>query len=190
MVETTRRHVLDGRTFSSLEDMRAAWEAWLPGWRARVHRTHGEVIAVRAERDRAALQPLPAAAYIVCDRHIRSVGKDALVHFDASVYSVPWRLVRPRQKVELRVDRDTVAVWTLGVDAVELARHPRARTKGSWVVDDTHWDGLPGHTRPDAGPTTLSTGDASEPPTWAGVHVARRPLGDYDVVCHERGGVL
>jgi hypothetical protein len=32
------------------------------------------------------------------------------VHFDASEYSVPWRLVRPRQQVELRVTRDTVAV--------------------------------------------------------------------------------
>ena len=192
MVEVTRRHVVDGRTFSSLDELQAAWTAWLPGWRSRVHRTHGEVVAVRAERDRAALAPLPPMPYTVCDRHIRSVGKDALVHFDASVYSVPWRLVRPRQKVELRVTRDRVAVWTLGGDARHLATHPRARIKGSWVVNDDHWDGLPGYTRPDAGPTTLVTDDANddanEPPAWAGVHVAHRPLGDYDVICHERGG--
>ena len=190
MVDVTRHHVLQGRTFSSLDEVQAAWAAWLPGWRSRVHRTHGEVIAIRAERDQAALQPLPATPYTVCDRHIRSVGKDALVHFDASCYSVPWRLVRPRQKVELRVDRDTVAVWTLGVDARQLTTHPRARVKGSWVVDDDHWDGLPGHTRPHAGPTTPVADDPAEgsAPSWAGVRVARRPLRDYDVICHERGG--
>jgi hypothetical protein len=191
MVEVTRSHVLAGRTFGSVAEMQAAWEAWLPTRRSQVHRTHGEVIAVRAERDRAALLAVPASPYVVCERHIRTVGKDALVHFDASVYSVPWRLVRPRQKVELRVDRDSVAVWTLGGDARQLAVHDRARAKGSWVVDPTHWDGLPGHTHAHAGPTT-ATVDASpqpEPPrSWTRVEVARRPLADYDLICHERGG--
>jgi hypothetical protein len=31
---------------------------------------------VRADRDRAALGPLPAQPYVVCDRHTRRVGKD------------------------------------------------------------------------------------------------------------------
>jgi transposase len=187
MVDITRRHVLAGRTFTSLAQMQAAWEAWLSTWRARTHRTHGEVIAVRGDRDRAALGAVPATPYVVCDRHIRTVGKDALIHFDASVYSVPWRLVRPRQKVELRVTRDTVAVWTLGGDAHQLTIHARARVKGSWVIDEAHWDGLPGHTHPHAGPTTapdmVPTSDAT--PSWAAVEVARRPLADYDLICHE-----
>jgi hypothetical protein len=39
--------------------------------------------------DRAALGPLPERPYVVCDRHIRRVGKDCLVSFEASYYSVP-----------------------------------------------------------------------------------------------------
>jgi transposase len=190
VVEVTRSHVLAGRTFGSVAEMQAAFDDWLPVRRAQVHRTHGEVIAVRGERDRAALLAVPPAPYVVCERHIRTVGKDALVHFDASVYSVPWRLVRPRQKVELRVTRDSVAVWTLGGDAQQLAVHDRAARKGSWVVNDEHWDGLPGHTHAHAGPTT-ATVDApppEEPRSWTRVEVARRPLADYDLICHDRAG--
>jgi transposase len=191
VVEITRSHVLAGRTFTSIGQMQAAWQAWLAIRRGQVHRTHGEVIAVRAERDRSALLAVPASPYVVCERHIRTVGKDALIHFDASVYSVPWRLVRPRQKVELRVTRDTVAVWTLGADAVQLTVHGRARVKGSWVVNGEHWDGLPGHTQPHAGPTTPPDAAAivDEPArSWTAVEVAHRPLRDYDLVCHEPAG--
>ena len=100
-VEIVRSHVLDGREFAALAEMDAAFAAWLPIRRAQVNRTHGEVIGVRAERDRAALGPLPEQPYVVCDRHIRRVGKDALVSFAASYYLVPWRRVRPGCRVEL-----------------------------------------------------------------------------------------
>src|SRR5215211_7946245 len=80
---------LAGRSFASLGELDAAFAAWLPIRRAQTHRTHGEVIAVRAGRDRAALGPLPAQPYVVCERHICRVGKDALISFAASHYSVP-----------------------------------------------------------------------------------------------------
>jgi len=143
VVPLTREKVLGGRTFASPEEMQAAWEAWLPIRRSQVHRTHGEVIAVRAEADRAALLPAPERPYVVCERHLRVVGKDALVSFEASLYSVPWTDVRPRQRLELRVTREVVEIWSLGPEARPLARHPRAHQRGSWVVDERHWDGLP-----------------------------------------------
>jgi hypothetical protein len=62
-----------------------------------------EVIAVRAEADRAALGPLPERLYLVAERHLRRVGKDCLISFEASCYSVPARLVRPGQRVRLLV---------------------------------------------------------------------------------------
>jgi len=86
MVELTREKVAAGRELATLEEWQAAWEEWLPTRRAQVHRTHGEVIAVRAEADRAALLPLPERPYVVCERHLRVVGKDALVSFEASLY--------------------------------------------------------------------------------------------------------
>jgi hypothetical protein len=142
-VEIVRSHVLAGRQFASLAELDAAFAVWLPHRRAQVHRTHGEVIAVRAERDRAALRPLPEQPYVVCDRHTRRVGKDALISFAASHYSVPWRRVRPGARVELRVTPTEVAIWALGPGQELLATHPRAVQRGGWVVDQQHWDGLP-----------------------------------------------
>src|ERR671923_226302 len=195
-VEIVRSHVLAGRVFASLGELDAAFAAWLPIRRAQTHRTHGEVIAVRAERDRAALGPLPAQPYVVCERHIRRVGKDALISFGASHYSVPWRRVRPGGRVELRVTPTEVAIFSLGGQQQLLATHPRALQRGGWVVDQTHWDGLPN--RNDAELLPPCTGDAEligapqpgqlELPGIAGwtrlpaarVLVAHRTLATYD----------
>lgn len=54
----------------------------MPIRRAQVHRTHGQVISVRAEADRAALLALPEQPYLVTDKHLRRVGKDCLVSFE------------------------------------------------------------------------------------------------------------
>jgi hypothetical protein len=95
------------------------------------------VIAARAGHDRAALGRLPEHPYLVCDRHTRRVAKDALVSFEASHYSVPWRRVRPGSRVELRVTPAEVAIFSLGRDQQLLATHPRATGRGGWVVDET-----------------------------------------------------
>jgi hypothetical protein len=57
-VSIVRHGVLDGRRFTSVTEMDGAFAEWLPTRRAQVHRTHGEIISVRAERDRAALGAL------------------------------------------------------------------------------------------------------------------------------------
>jgi hypothetical protein len=100
-----------------------------------VHRTHGEVIAVRAERDRAALRALPEQPYVVCDRHTRRVGKDALVSFQASHYSVPWRQVRPGGRVELRVTppRSQSGRWALASSCWPPTPAPSGVAAGWWT---------------------------------------------------------
>jgi transposase len=200
-VRIVRDHVLAGRSFDSLAALDDAFTAWLPLRRAQVHRTHGEVIAVRAEADRAALSPLSPLPYVVADRHLRRVGKDCLVSFEASMYSVPAVRVRAGQRVELRVTGGTVAIHALTADAgaaasTLLAVHPRAAARGSWVVDQTHWDGLPdGHTRavvvePPPGPGGHTAAPAPGEPNplaalltrsaAASTPVARRGLAVYD----------
>jgi len=199
-VELVRSHVLCGRSFASLQEMDAAFAAWLPARRAQIHRTHGEVIAVRADRDRAALRPLPEQPYVVCERHTRRVGKDALISFQASHYSVPWRKVRAGSRVELRVTPAEVAIWSLGREPALLATHPRAAGRGAWIIDQTHWEGLPNRT--DTQPLPPCAADCDLAPTpppepgqlvlpelvgWAQTAaartpVARRRLGVYDEV--------
>jgi transposase len=105
-VNIVRDHVLAGRGFASIAELDGAFAGWLPIRRGQVHRTHGQVIAVRAEADRAALAPLPEQPYLVAEKHLRRVGKDCLVCFEASCYSVPARLVRPGQRVQLQIQVD------------------------------------------------------------------------------------
>jgi len=186
-------HVLAGRRFSCLDDLDGAFVEWLPMRRGQTHRTHGQVIAVRAEADRSALLPLPAAPYRVCDRFLRRVGKDCLVSFESSRYSIPAAEVIAGMTVELRVGPDTVAIHAIGADPRLLAEHRRARHRGDDRIDPVHWDGLPdGHTRaitltdPAGTAATDSARRQLEPVTTLldrpamGVAVARRDPRIYD----------
>lgn len=193
-----RDHVLAGRSFSSIQEMDAAFAAWVPVRRAKVHGTHGEVIGARAVRDHTALRPLPPTPYVVTQRHLRHVGKDCLVAFDANLYSVPARRVRPRQLVEIRATKSQVMLHSTVPDAggeTVLAIHPRAVGRGARIVDETHWDGLPrgdnrrvttGDPLPqprrhDAlGPETGSLQALLNRAAATRVEVSRRPLSVYD----------
>ncbi|MEV6674709.1 integrase core domain protein [Streptomyces sp. NPDC051162] len=141
-----RDHVLSGRSFSSIEEMDAAFTAWVPHRRAQIHKTHRDVIGERAARDHVALRPLPPTPYLVAERHLRPVGKDCLVAFGGNLYSVPARKVRPRQLVEIRATKSQVTLHSTAPDnggETLLAIHPRAVGRGVRVVDETHWGGLP-----------------------------------------------
>jgi transposase len=206
-VAIVRDHVLAGRTFTSLAELDAAFAEWVPIRRGQVHRTHGELIGTRAAADHAALRPLPELPYLVCEKYLRRVGRDCLISFEGSHYSIParaadGRAARAGQRVEVRVAADLVTLHRLAVDGdpILLAAHPRAAHRGSLVVDPAHWEGLPdGHTRavtldpvtltsaappaaplPSAGtePNPLATLLTSRP--VAATPVAHRPLLDYD----------
>lgn len=156
-----REHVLAGRQFSSLDELDAAFAEWLPIRRGQVHRTHGQVIGVRAETDHAALGPLPPVPYRVTDRFLRRVGKDCLISFESSRYSIPATEVIAGMTVELRVGPDTVAIHAIGADPRLLTEHRRARHRGDDQIDPAHWNGLPdGHTRA----ITLNDSAAAAPP--------------------------
>ncbi|MGR6914365.1 IS21 family transposase [[Actinomadura] parvosata] len=206
-VRIIRDHVLAGRSFSSLADLDNAFLAWVPIRRRTTHRTHGEVIGVRARRDHAALRPIPAKPYLVSDRHLRHVGKDCLVAFEGNLYSVPAAAVFHRQLVEVRASAAAVSIHATVADAsgvTLLAVHPRTSGRGRRIVDPAHWDGLPdGHTRavttshesiPDpAGDELAAARRRREQPAGtlrfllaradaADVEVGRRPLSIYDQI--------
>ncbi|MCL2586599.1 MAG: IS21 family transposase [Streptosporangiales bacterium] len=202
-----RDHVLAGRSFSSVDAMDRAFAAWVPVRRAAVHRTHGEVIGVRAQRDHAALAPAPARPYIVANRSLRHVGKDCLVAFEANLYSVPAAKVFPRQLVEVRASSGTVSLHSTVADGngvTLLAVHQRAVGRGARIIDPAHWDGLPdGHTRAvtssreDHLPGRPACGSSLGGPSGAlrfllaradaaDVTVGRRPLSVYDQITGTR----
>jgi hypothetical protein len=150
-VMIVRDHVLAGRSFSSAGELDEAFLAWVPARRRTVHRTHGEVIGARAQRDHAALAPVPARPYVVANRHLRHVGKDRLVAFEANLYSVPAARVFHRQLVEVRASAATISLHATVPDnngVTLLAVHPRAVGRGARIADPEHWNPLPdGHTR-------------------------------------------
>lgn len=201
-VAIVRDHVLAGRAFSSIEELDAAFAAWVPLRRSKVHGTHGEVIGLRAVRDHMALRPLPPAPYVVTQRHLRYVGKDCLVAFEANLYSVPARRVQPRQLVEVRATKAQIMLHATVPDHTGqtlLAAHRRAVGRGCRIVDERHWDGLPtgagrrvtachdlpvrqgqgkGHNSPELAPGSLA--GLLNRTAAAHVEVGRRPLSVYD----------
>jgi hypothetical protein len=131
-----------------------------------------------------------------CGKHLRRVGKDCLISFEASCYSVPARSIRPGQRVQLQIhpdpaDGDRVSIHALAVDGGGwLATHPRATRRGEWVIDPAHWSGLPdGHTRATttepvptvhpSRPRRLEPLSALLTRRHADLTVAARPLTDY-----------
>jgi len=89
-----------------------------------VHGTHGEVVAVRAQRDRAALLALPATPYLVVERTIRVVARDGFFSFEGRRYAVPG--ARPGERVELVLGERELEIYSTA-DGRRLARHERGR---------------------------------------------------------------
>ncbi|MGW2476920.1 Mu transposase domain-containing protein [Streptomyces sp. NPDC001665] len=90
--------------------------------------------------DQSALRPLPERPYLVAERHLRHLGKDCLVAFDANLYSVPARQVRHRQLIEVRATKSQVSLHAATPEVTLLAVHPRAIGRGARIVDESHWD--------------------------------------------------
>jgi hypothetical protein len=84
-VPYVRERLLRADSFSSYEQANAAWAHWNEEVaRKRVDGTHGEVVAVRAERDRRALLPTPPLPYPVVERTTRVIARDGLFSFEGA----------------------------------------------------------------------------------------------------------
>ena len=71
-VTIVRDHVLAGRSFTSLAQADAAFQAWVPIRRRQVHRSTGALIGIQAVDDAAALPPIPVVPYVVTDTCVGS----------------------------------------------------------------------------------------------------------------------
>ena len=124
-VPYVRERLLRAHAFASYEHANRAWASWNEDVaRRRVHGTHGELVATRAERDHAALGLLPPTPYLVVERTTRVVARDGLFSFEGRRYAVPD--ARPGERVELVLGPEEIEIYST-VDGRRLARHERGR---------------------------------------------------------------
>lgn len=122
-VSWVRGRLAAGHRWTSYEAANAAWAAWNEEVaRPRVHGTHGEVVAERARRDRAALLRAPQRPYLVVERTSRRVARDGFISFEGRRYLVPK--AAPGERIEVTVGERELQMRRAG-QAGLLAYHLR-----------------------------------------------------------------
>lgn len=156
-VPYVRERLLRAHRFSSYEQANTAWEDWNEQIaRKRVHSTHGEIVAVRAQRDHAALLALALFPYLVVERTTRIVARDGLFSWpDPCGMVLVWTLYSWSTRATYRdpLSLATATGWLLVAVATadeavfeelerlappQAARHPASRMAASrfsvWCV--------------------------------------------------------
>jgi transposase len=137
-IKYIRHSFFYGRSFSSLEDVRAQAAAWRDHCaNERIHATTHERPSVRLCVERARLRALPAHPYDtdLCTPLI--VSKEARVRLDANTYSTPPEAVG--KTVLLRADDTTVRIL---LDGAEVAAHPRCWDRRRHIENVAHIEKL------------------------------------------------
>jgi transposase len=137
-IKYVRHSFFYGRSFSSIEDLRAQAAAWRDQIaNERLHGTTHERPADRLLVERKSLRDLPERAF-ECDLVVPCiVSKECRVRLDTNTYSVPHRYVG--QTVHVRADDSTVRVIC---DGNEIARHARSWDRRRAIEDPAHIDAL------------------------------------------------
>jgi transposase len=126
-VSYVRERLLRAHSFSDYDQANREWGAWNEDIaRRRVHGTHGEIVAARAERDHAALGAVPAIPYLVVARTQRKVARDGLISFEGRRYTIAGAM--PGETVELRLGATEIEVYSIA-SGERLCTHPRRRER-------------------------------------------------------------
>lgn len=159
----TKQHFFQRyRSFDSFAHLNQLLEAWLlEEADRRLHGTVKEVVAVRFQRERPALLPLPVHAFDTSYIETRQVGWDAYVNVRGNRYSVPSTYCG--QMVTIRVSLEGMLAVYSGDRC--LARHHLAPPEAGWRTVADH------HVR-----------------LWAGVRVEARSLQTYEEIAHASAG--
>lgn len=168
-VNYVRERLLRAHSFGDYEKANRSWVEWNEEIaRQRVHGTHGEVVAERAERDHGALLPLPPEPYLVVQRTQRTVARDGFFSFEGRRYAVFG--TKPGEQVELVLGEGEIEVYSQGASdrpAKLLANYERGRPEK--VLPDPKEDSV-----------ALAKVLGALPTEVAEVH--RRPLSIYEEV--------
>jgi len=138
-----QRNFMAGQDFADIDVANrrlAVWTREVAG--ARLHgTTHQPPWRLFVEQERAALLPLPAQPFTLCEVRLVKVHPDCHVTLDGSFYSVPYAYVPggPLDKgrpLEAYVSERVVEIYA-GLELV--ATHPRARGAGEWHTRSEHY---------------------------------------------------
>jgi transposase len=136
-IDYLKRNFWAGRTFRDFNDLVAQGRSWLVRANQRVHGTLKERPCDRLAYERPSLTPLPTTSLNTDWVLFPRVTKDCVVRVATNDYSVPWRLAR--QQVEVRVDANTVRIYSQGQ---LTAQHARSYGKYQQILDAKHYEGL------------------------------------------------
>lgn len=168
-VKYVRRNFWPGARFTDLDDLNRGGLRWCDEIaNVRVHGTTKERPQDRLAQERAVLHALPGRERLTPFlRETRKVGRDGFVHWEGSVYGVPWAWAGAT--VQVQPGPQVVEVWA---GEERLAIHPRATRAGQRFPLPGQWSGLG---RPTARPRREAIGRQvrlDEP-------VEQRPLAVY-----------
>jgi len=137
-IKYIRHSFFYGRSFASLEDLRAQAGKWRDEIaNQRIHGTTRERPAERLLVEKPRLRALPEHPFDTDLVIPAVVSKEARVRIDSNSYSVPYRLVG--KSVHVRADEHTVRIVH---DGAEAARHPRCWDKRRHIQDPAHVEEL------------------------------------------------
>jgi transposase len=137
-IKFIRHSFFYGRTFSSLEDVRAQALAWVTETaNTRIHATTRERPAERLLVERPRLRALPEHVFDTDLVLPMIVSKEARVHLDTNTYSVPHAFVG--RDVFLRADDTSVRVIA---DGAVIAEHVRAWGRRLPIEDRAHIEAM------------------------------------------------
>jgi transposase len=134
-VHYLQRNFMAGQQFVDIDQANARLREWLRDEAGtRCHgTTHQAPLKLFAEYEQAALLPLPATPFVLCDVRQVKVHPDCHVVIDGSYYSVPWRYAG--QTVEAYIQEQTVQLYA---QQTLLATHLRVE-KGQHATQISHY---------------------------------------------------
>jgi len=101
-----------------------------------VSRGHTESIAQRFVHDRAALMPLPVAAFDASHKQTSRVSSQSLVRYRTNDYSVPTQ--HAHQAVLVKGTVDWIDIYLVG-KTERIAHHRRSYNKDDFVAGSPHY---------------------------------------------------
>ena len=148
-IKFIRHSFFYGRSFSTIEDLRAQAARWRDEVaNERIHGTTRERPSQRLIVERPRLRALPPHPFDTDIVIALVVSKEARVRFDANSYSVPTKYVG--KTVQLRADDRRLRVMC---DGVEVAAHARCWDKRRHIEDPAHVRDLLDRRKAARGPT-------------------------------------